>query len=59
MRRAELEAATSVLVDDVFDDRGGLGQQQITVLDEGCRTQRMQRLELRRREEGDGVARGS
>jgi len=52
-----MTSAAAVLDDDVFDDRGRLGQQQITVLDQRSRAQRMQRLQLRRREEGDGVAR--
>ena len=57
MLGAEFEAAASVLDDDVFDDRRRLSQQQIAILDQGCRAQRMQRLELGRREYGGGVAR--
>src|SRR5262249_43975710 len=51
------QAAIAVFADDVFDDRAGFSQHQIAIDDDRRRSDRMQRLVVRLRQHGDGIAR--
>ena len=57
MVRPQRKPAVAVFRDDVFDDRAGLREHEIAVGDDGRRSDRVQRLVVRRRQHGDGIAR--